>query len=148
MQVYFDQDFNPYNSNSVQVASLQPPVTGEGSVYYYSDLGLATTNVPPGTYSIYAKISDGLHTRYLYTPEVVQILSDQPTLDITRVGSSQIIIGVNGVPGQNIILQVSDNLQNWAPLSTNALISNRITYTNSISFDQLFYRAVINPGSD
>jgi hypothetical protein len=148
MQVYFDRDFNPYNSNSFQIVSLQPPATGEGSVYYYSDLGLTTTNVPPGTYSIYAKISDGLHTRYLYTPEVVQVLSSQPTLDITRVGSSQTIIGVNGVPGQNIILQVSDNLQNWTPLSTNTLNSNRITYTNSMPFYQLFYRAVINPGSD
>ncbi|HZI32664.1 MAG TPA: hypothetical protein VFF11_09990, partial [Candidatus Binatia bacterium] len=72
---FFDRDFNPWNSNSIAVHSEQPPATGTNSIYHYPNLGLATTNVAPGTYSVYAEISDGVHRRYLYTPELLTIAS-------------------------------------------------------------------------
>jgi hypothetical protein len=145
-QVYFDRDFNPYNSNNIPVLSLQPPVTGTSSIFYYSNLGLATTNVAPGTYSIYAKISDGKHTRYLYTPGLVTIISNlqPPTLDIQKSGNAQFIIGINGVSGQKIILQASSSVQNWTSLATNILTTSRWTYTNSLPASQQFYRAVLS----
>jgi hypothetical protein len=78
LQIYLDQDFNPYNSNSIPVlAPLQATRTGTGNVYYYQNLPLTTSNVPPGAYSIYAKITDGAHTRYLYAPELVEIVTFQ-----------------------------------------------------------------------
>jgi hypothetical protein len=148
-QFYFDRDLNPYNSNSIFIGSLEPPATGRDSVYYYSALGLATTNVSPGTYAIYGKISDGGHARFLYTPEVVTIVSSrqQPDLGISRVNNMQLRIGVNGISGQTIVLQNSTDLLNWQPLATNTLSTGTWTYTNAASSDpsRKFYRALLLP---
>ena len=147
VSIYFDRDFNPYNTNSTLVLQGQVTNTGAGSVYYYSNLGLTTTNVPPGVYAIYGKISDGPHSRYLYAPQLVDIISSRqpPVLDITQSGTTQFRIGVNGIPGQTIVLQSSADLYSWLPIITNTLTSSRWTYTNNLPAGQSFYRAVLNP---
>jgi hypothetical protein len=146
-QIYFDGDLNPYNSNSIAVLSLQPPATGTGSVFYYSALGLPTTNLAPGAYAIYAKISDGSHTRYLYAPEIVQIVSifQPPTLAVSNFNGAQFQIDVSGVPNQTIVLQHSTDLHIWLPIATNKLTGNNWTYTNTVSPNSggQFYRAVL-----
>lgn len=147
-QVYFDRDFNPYNSNSAPVLSLQPAATGTGSVFYYSNLGLPTTNVTPGVYAIFATITDGKHTRYLYAPELVQITSSlqPPTLEFTKSIGTQFVIAVNGVSDQVIELQSSQDLHTWLPLATNTLSTGSWNYTNSTTiFSRQFYRAVLLP---
>jgi hypothetical protein len=147
VSIYFDQDLNPYNTNSTLVLQGQVTNTGAGSVFDYSNLGLTTTNVPPGVYAIYGKISDGLHTRYLYAPQLVEIVPSPqpPVLDILQLNASQFRIGVNGISGQTIVLQSSSDLNNWFPLVTNTLTSSRWTYTNSLPAGQLFYRAMLTP---
>jgi hypothetical protein len=141
-QIYFDRDFNPYNTNSTLAIQGYLANNGVSSITPIT-ASLETTNVPPGVYAVYAKMTDGVHTRYLYMPQLVQILSNlqAPTLDIQKSGNAQFIIGINGVSGQRIILQASSSLQSWTSLATNTLTSSRWTYTNSLPANLQFYRA-------
>jgi hypothetical protein len=75
----------------------------------------------------------------------VQIVSSRqpPVLDIARLNSTQLRIGVNGIASQTIVLQVSTNLPSWSPLATNTLSSNRWNFTNNLSGNRQFFRAVL-----
>jgi hypothetical protein len=66
-------------------------------------------------------------------------------LDITRTGSFQFQIGVNGSAGQTIILQTGSNLVSWQAVATNTLSTTRWIYTNnpSTSTAKQFYRATV-----
>lgn len=146
-QFLFDSDFNPYNSNSTSIATIPISRTGTNSVSYINT-NLTTSNMPPGTYAIYGKISDGIHTRYLYAPELVQIISSQPpVLGIGKPTVGQIVVGVSGYVGQTIVLQSSTDLHNWVAFATNRLVSLSWNYTNQVSqnVSQQFYRALLGP---
>jgi hypothetical protein len=148
LSIYFDTDLNPYNTNSTLILQQKVPSTGAGLVNAYTNLGLATTNVPPGVYAIYGKISDGTHTRYLYAPESVEIVANpQPVLGIAQVSDTQLVIGVTGLSGQKVVLQSSTDLRNWLPVATNTLASSSWTFTNNApqDFAQQFYRTVLLP---
>jgi hypothetical protein len=147
---YLDDDFNPLNSNDLLLKQMPVPGTGADYVSYATvSLTLDATNVTPGYHALYGKIAGGGRTRYLYAPELVQVISSRqpPTLDIAKLNASQFRIGVNGVAGQTIVLQDSTNLTTWLPLATNTLADSRWTYTNTPpgSPGQRFYRAVLSP---
>ncbi len=147
-QVYLDRDANPFNSNATLVLQGTLTNTGLGSVYAVNT-NFPASAVAPGIYRMYATISDGLHTRYSYAPELVQILpgSQAPVLDIALLGGANYTIGVNGAPGQSIVLQNSTDLHHWSAVATNVLSSNRWVYTNPApaTVSALFYRAVVGP---
>lgn len=145
VQFYFDGDLNPYGTNGIFAMQLSLPNTGVNSVYLDS-INLATTNIPSGTYAVYGKISDGTHARYLYTPQLVQIISPPPLLlGVPKITGNQFIIAITGIPGQKIVLQSSANLQSWQPLATNTLTAGGWLYTNTVSLGSSrgFYRAIL-----
>jgi hypothetical protein len=145
LSFYLDGDFNPLNTNDQLVTQMNVPGNGAASV------STGTYNIPlnvaPGTYAVYAKISGGGRSRYLYAPELVTVVAapPAPVLDISAVGGGLLAIGVNGMAGETIILQGSTNFQNWPPLATNTLTSNRWVYTNSPSAAAQYFRAVVGP---
>ena len=149
LNLCLDRDFDPWNDNSVSVDTLQPPATGTNFVNYYPNLGLSTTNVVPGAYAVYAKITDGTRVRYLYAPELLTVVSSAqpPVLGISQLTATQFKIAINGVMGQTVVLQTSVDLQNWMLLATNTLQSSDWVITNSVptGFGRQFYRARLAP---
>jgi hypothetical protein len=147
-QIYFDRDLNPYNTNSTLAIQGYLANNSVSSITPIT-ASLETTNVPPGVYAVYTKMTDGVHTRYLYMPQLVKIISNlqPPVLGISELNNSQFAIGVNGVSGQTIVLQTSADLQNWLPLATNTLTSGSWVYTNNVppNFSEQFYRALLSP---
>ncbi len=147
---YLDDDFNPFNGNQKLLAQTGVPGTTATNVFQQTfALTLEATNVAPGRHRLFAKISANGRSRYLYAPESVQVLAAPapPVLDIARLNGSLYQIGINGLAGQIIVLQISTNLQNWLPLATNTLAGNRWVYTNAppASASRQFYRAVLYP---
>jgi hypothetical protein len=146
ISIYLDDDLNPWNNNQKLLAQIPIPATGSpnfiGAGGY--NVPLAASNAAPGWHSLLAVISAGGKTRYLYAPELVQVVVSQaPVLDITRINASQIQIGIDASSGQTIILQSSSNLLSWQPLATNTLSTSRWNYTNNPVTLQ-FYRALLS----
>jgi hypothetical protein len=149
-QVYLDSDFNPLNSNQNLLWQTNVPASGASSVNVGTfSIPLSAANASPGLHSLFGVLSGGGRSRYLYAPELVQVvaISNQqpPTLDIAQINSSQFQIGVNGVTGQTIVLLNSSNLLSWQPLATNTLATSRWVYTNTppSGANVKFYRATV-----
>jgi hypothetical protein len=148
MSFYLDDDFNPLNGNDHLLTQMAVPGTGGDHVgYATASLALDATNATVGYHGLYGKITSGGRTRYLYAPELVRVISSRlaPTLDIVMLNASEFGIGVGGVAGQTVILQISTDLASWLPLATNTLAGSRWTYTNSLPSNsgQWFYRAAV-----
>jgi hypothetical protein len=134
----------------VLLKQITEPANGASVVSYLTtNITLYATNAAPGFHAFFAKITGGGRTRYLYAPELIEIISirQAPVLDIARLSASLFRIGVSGLAGQTIVIQNSTNLSTWIPLVTNTLATNRWLYTNNppANAASRFYRAVLGP---
>jgi len=148
LSLYLDDDWNPLNANQTLIAQTALPATGAAFVgHAATNLTLLASTATPGWHAVLAKITADGGTRYLYATEPVQVVpSRQPVvLDIVKVGSTRYRIGVNGLPGQTVIVQSSTNLQAWSDLATNTLAVNHWDCTNAppAEADTRFYRAIL-----
>ena len=147
LSFYLDDDLNPLNTNQTLLKQFQ--VQGTNNSFFINHgnitLPLSATNAAPGWHSIFASISGGGQIRYLYAPELVQVVASQvPTLDITLLNNTQVQVGINGAVGQTLVLQSSTDLKTWQSVATNLLTTARWTLTNSPpgTNSLLFYRAL------
>lgn len=149
--IYLDADLNPLNTNQTLLQTLAVPTNGASYVSLVTtNLIIAATNVAPGVFRLYASITGGGQTRYLYAPESVEVVANTqpPVLDVTQLADARVVIGINGVVGQTLVLHTSTNLQTWQPLATNSLTaSSRWLYTNNLPADawQQYFRATLKP---
>jgi hypothetical protein len=145
VSIYLDDDYNPWNGNERLVRQLTVSGTTSNNFGFGNvSINVAATNTAPGVHSLYARITDGGHTRYLYAPELLTVLTSfqPPTLAIARLSATQVRVDVNGIPGQRVVLQSSANLPAWQPLATNWLATNRWSYVeNSTESGRRFFRA-------
>lgn len=147
IRLYLDDDFNPWNGNERLVREATAVGTtanelGAGTVGFE----VTAANAVPGVHSIFAKITGGGRTRYLYAPELLTVVpsAEAPTLAVARGAGLQVVIGVSGVPGQRVVLQATSDFQIWQPLATNVLTSaDWIYFDNLAGRSQRFYRAEV-----
>lgn len=146
---YSDDDLNPLNSNSRLIREFSFNSQGPDNIgISTAPLTIDSTNSPAGQHAIYAKITGGGRCRYLYAPEILNVVSSfaQPTLDVVRSGN-QVTVGVNGVAGQIVILDSAPSIGSWSPMVTNRLSTNRWTvpYTIPAGSGSQFFRARLGP---
>jgi hypothetical protein len=97
VSVYLDDDFNPYNGNEQLVREGAMPGTGASSIgSAMVPINIAITNSTPGWHSIYARITAGGRTRYLYAPEMLNVLPAIPPPPLAP--------GITGQPNSQIIV--------------------------------------------
>jgi hypothetical protein len=150
IQVFLDRDLNPLNANGIQVYEEIVPSTGTNSVYIKSAHWTSNpTDVAPGTYAIYARISTGGRSRYLYAPERLTLQPSllPPLLSSVAINNGQAQFIVNGYTGQSIIVQASTNFTNWISIGTNTLTGTTWTFVDyqTANYIRRFYRAMIAP---
>lgn len=144
--IYLDNDFNPLNTNQTLLCEIPVPDNGASSVSFATtNLLLAASNATPGLHTFFARISGSEHARFRYAPETVQIITPQlpPTLGINQLSATRFRIVVNGLPGQTLVLESSENLLAWQPLATNTLSGGQWVYTNTVTGGEplRFFRA-------
>ncbi|MDB6068251.1 MAG: hypothetical protein JWR26_4459 [Pedosphaera sp.] len=148
VSIYLDNDRNPLNTNQTLLKQINVPANGASFVSLQTlSIPFDATNASPGLHTLFAKITGGGQTRYLYAPESVQVLpgAQPPILAVLRPNGSQIQIVVNGLVGQKIILQSTTDLMNWVPVSTNTLTASPWIFPDSFSNanGRRFYRAAL-----
>jgi hypothetical protein len=148
VRLFLDPDGNPFNGNELWLQDIAVPGTGAGFIHIRStNLTLAATNLAPGNYAVLATITGGGNTRHLYAPERVQVIAPAapPSLDLVKLNATQYRIGVNGEPGQTVVLESSTNLVTWTAVATNTLTTSRWDFTNNVPGDAAarYYRGVL-----
>ena len=76
ISIYLDDDLNPINTNQTLLRQITVPGNGASSISFSTtNLTLFASNAAPGYHTVLAKITGGGRTRYLYAPELVQVIS-------------------------------------------------------------------------
>jgi hypothetical protein len=150
LRLFLDADLNPYDTNEVQV--LQTTILGTGTNQIASTNGIFVTDpalVTPGNYRLFARVTDGNRSRFLYAPGWLTLTASTQPPWITPLGvtNDQFRLLVYGYVGQRIVLEVSADLVNWVPISTNNFNAQSLEFSDSpvAGQSQRFYRALLKP---
>ena len=139
IQLYLDNDSNPYNGNQGQIfQSIEP---GAGTNVLQRQFSVNSGSISPGQYHVYAQITYGVHTRYLYAPETLAIRSPL-SLGIVRSGDQVIVTWPANAAG--FTLESTGNLllsNSWLPVSPSpSIIGGQNVVSNTIGAEPRFYR--------
>jgi hypothetical protein len=150
--IFLDVDYNPYNGNEIEVDEETLPRTGISAVSVNAlNATVDAAAVPPGNYSVFARLNDGGRTRYLYAP---QPLTVTPSLQPPSIDAASLLLSdgvmhfdVYAFPGQEVTVMASIDLVNWVPLQTYTFTGTIWEFMDSDAgnFDKRFYKAVLAP---
>ncbi len=152
LRIFLDLDFNPYNGNEIEVDQRSLANSGPSAVT--RSLLNPTVNpaaAAPGVYAVCAQLSDGLHTRYLYAPELLEVTpsTQSPAVDTTSLvlANGALRFDVVAFPGQNVTVLATTDFVDWIPLQSHIFTGTVWEFVDADAgkFARRFYRAVLNP---
>jgi hypothetical protein len=76
--IYLDDDLNPLNTNHRLLKEITLPGNGVGGSYMSHQtisVPLVAENAPLGQHALFAKITGGGRSRFLYAPEILSVLA-------------------------------------------------------------------------
>ena len=81
LRIFLDADFNPYNGDEIEVRQETLSRTGTNAVSFNTVTSTVdAADVPPDTYAVCARLSDGVRTRsYLYAPQLLVVTPGLPS---------------------------------------------------------------------
>lgn len=150
--LHLDTDRNPYNNNDVAVGTTQAIAAATGGTYKSGEITWNASVLKAGTtYYLYAQVTDGARTRYLYAKPAVRLAAGtkpRPAItNVRRLDKSLVLSGIGGVPRATYYLLGNTNaaalMPQWTCLDTNGFGENggfTITNTPSAAMRQWFYR--------
>lgn len=147
VEVWRDIDRNSLNGNEqLLLAGMASGTTASIVTNGVINLPISATNAPVGTYYVFTKLSAGGRSRLLYAPQQLNVTASlaTPSLDIALQGED-VVLGVNGVAGQQIVLMESGDLGFWSPFATNVMSSSRWELLHPADQTNLFFRAQLLP---
>ena len=145
IKLFLDDDWNPFNGNEQQL--IQQGITGTGAAAVGSFnliSAVAATNATTGERPLFMQIIANGQSRYFYAAHPVTVMSSfaAPSLAINRNGGLH--LSVNGVIGQRIVLETSNDLQAWQSIATNWMTQSVWSYDDQKAIgDRKFYRAAV-----
>jgi hypothetical protein len=150
LSLLLDPDPNPWNGNEILLSSETLTGSGFNSVLTTTPAPLLPTE-SDGSFFLLARIREDGRTRYLSLREPLQITAAIPPPNIVP-GSPRLVSGlftltINGVIGQQVIVQAATTLSNWqniAALTLEAPVQD-FSDPDSGDFDRRFYRIGLAP---
>ena len=150
--IFLDADFNPYNGNEIEVDEEMLSRTGTSTVSLNTlNVAVNAAAVPPGSYSVCARLNDGVRTRYLHAPQLLVVTPSlqPPLIDAASLALSGGVMhfNVEAFPGQDVSIETSNDLVNWVTLQTHTFTSTVWEFMDADAgnFARRFYRAVLAP---
>jgi hypothetical protein len=148
VQVLLDIDQNPFNGNEQLVLSSSASGTTPSAIGAETiSVPISYSNAPPGNYAVFARLTAEGRSRGLYADKTLSVIANRtpPWLDVAAQDEGQLVLGVNGVPGQTVMLEAALDLANWQPVATNQLHAPRWELPITAIGTNAFYRALLAP---
>jgi len=123
------------------IQSLSAPAEDDSSAYAFT-----WENVPAGTYSLTARVTDSVGLMISSQPAAITVRPAVPTVNVRslRFENGDFLLRVGGSIGEKFVITTSTDLIQWRGLSTNVLSSPLMdfSFSHATGADRLFYRVV------
>jgi hypothetical protein len=147
-RIFIDADSSPFNTNAYRVADYALGPTGPGLVVGLTNVTEVTTNIPAGEYRVFAQLTLGSRTRYIYAPQILTVLAsaNPPRFaSVSRATNGPTQLTIDAQIGQRVIVQASGDLSAWTSIRTNIVTATPFVVVDSTAAAQRFYRAAVVP---